>query len=268
MFPDRPQQPRPCCPAVSAVPGFPCCTGPVSRTHPPAAPRDHSSLRRRTPRPGDAISAQRVSRDGRRPARRPHHHRTAPHPPLLATLHCATLLLALFAAAAAAPSPGDAVRGGEGMGGYCSRFLYLVQCAEERPTPELAAGPESAALQLVYRTPPRPACPAAGTGGGRPRPVEDVPLPPAGGGGGGGEQWARVYGDCFAGGAGPLRVSAGGHARGALRRRGLLAAVGPGGAARARACPAGTRPATTGRGLVGPTWAWGWGRGRRGVGWG
>ncbi len=125
--------------------------------------------------------------------------------------------IALFAAAAAAPPPGDTERGpagpvapspeaqradggGGGWAGYCARFLYLVQCAKERPTPELAAGPEAAALQLVYRTPPRTTCPAT-EGAPRPRPARDVELPAAGGGGK--EPAARVYGDCTAGGVGP-----------------------------------------------------------------
>ena len=86
--------------------------------------------------------------------------------------------------------------------GFCARFLYLIQCADERPTPELSSGHDSAALLLAYRTSPRPTCDAGGEGGRgeSPRPAADIRLAAAGGGA---EPPVRVWGDCAKGG--PLR---------------------------------------------------------------
>ena len=91
-------------------------------------------------------------------------------------------------------SAGDA---GDGPG-YCARFLYLLQCAEERPTPELSGGARAAVLQLVYRTAPRRTC-GGGGGSAEPRPATDVVLPPAPDGSV--EPVVRVWGDCGATGA-------------------------------------------------------------------
>jgi hypothetical protein len=62
--------------------------------------------------------------------------------------------------------------------GYCAQFLYLVQCAAERRTAALSAGPDSAVLQLVYRAAPEVTCGGGDGRGGRARPFEEV-LPRA-----------------------------------------------------------------------------------------
>jgi hypothetical protein len=83
--------------------------------------------------------------------------------------------------------------------GFCARYLYLVQCAEERPTFELSSGPNSAALMLVYRKPPRSTCHPVLDGQDEfPRPESHVEPASAGGGN---EPAAHVWGDCTPGGS-------------------------------------------------------------------